>query len=143
MSVVSHRNFATVPPAATPTIDFFGICQLLGIHQRGQQARIDYLETLQEHSGFPPPLPHHVVRRIVDHAGRSQRVRELRRHISPAKSRWLRAPVDAWLNGTVPPHLQAAIDDQDARDAAARLDDAAERIAGGNGREQHAEGVAA
>jgi len=115
MNVVTHRAFTKLPDAAAPTIDFFGICQLLGIRDRGTGYRVRYVQALIAHQHFPKPLPH--LRGV-----------ELRETISAAKSRWLRAPVDVWLNGTIPPHLQGAIDDEAAREAANRLDAAADAL---------------
>jgi len=117
MNVVTHRAFTKLPDAAAPTIDLFGLSQLLGIQLRGQGWRVRYVQALIDQQNFPKPLP-------------QLRGEELSDKISPRYSRWLRGPVEAWLYGTVPPNLAGVIEDQAAKEAANRLDQAAEALVG-------------
>ena len=129
MNVVSHRNFASLPAPAAPTLGMISLVRMLGVEHESETSnrhtspatRIAYVQMLIESAGFPPPLPH--LGKGEDGAA------ALVPAINYRKSRWQRAAVDAWFDGIVPPQHRAAIDDQAARAAADRLDQAAEALA--------------
>lgn len=117
-SVVPLRT-APEPRRAEVTWPMYRVAAELGVGKRNARYQRDYLAALIENEGFPQPLPV-----LVKGA--------LTREISPARSRWIAAAVQAWLDGTLPPGITAAIESIEAHDAADRLDAAADNLFGGD-----------
>lgn len=106
------------PEARTCT---FGYVQgQLGQNTLSQRRMAQYLRKLISDHGFPAPLP-----TIVKGGA-------ITRDVHPS-SKWVRAAVNAWLDGFIPPDCAATIDDQAYAAAALDMDAAAAnlRLVGG------------
>lgn len=98
-------------------VSLWYIATRCGVSDRSDNWILNYVRCLVANERFPTPLPSY------DLGGR-------KREGITFHSRWLRFAVDAWFNGTLPPHLVSFNDNAiEARDAA-RLDQRADELAG-------------
>lgn len=118
---MASRSFAADDPAArTCTIGY--IQRELGQNALSQPRLVKYLRALIGGHGFPAPLP------TILKGG------TLTRDVH-ASSKWVRAAVDAWIDGFIPPDQAATIDDQAFAAAALDMDANAHRLRLVGGRE--------
>jgi hypothetical protein len=93
----------------------------LGYREKAETWLVAYVSELIAGDGFPPPLP--LYRALHS-------VRPVRLDKVTASHRWNRDAVDAWFDGTIPPPLVEARNDNVAARFAAQLDARANAIAG-------------
>lgn len=124
-----HKSSPTVVPitAARPvqgtetTWPMHAVARRLGQHHRSAKWQRDYLTALIASQNFPRPLP-------------TMAAGQINTEISPTKSRWLAAAVQAWLDGFLPPEAVTARESEAANAAAARLDASADNLFAGSAR---------
>jgi hypothetical protein len=92
------------------------IARRAGISDRSDAWILNTIRNLIAQEAFPKPLPH------FDLQGR-------RRDAVNLHSRWIRAAVDAWFDGQLPPHVAASIADRRAANDGALLDSRAGELA--------------
>jgi hypothetical protein len=110
-------------PADDPgdtTCTLWFIRRELGQHGYSDRRMIAYVRQLIAHHDFPHPLP-----AMTKGGALSADV--------TARSTWVRAGVEAWIEGFLPPDGAALVDRKARADAAASMDDAARhlRLVGG------------
>lgn len=106
-----------LPVAEAPqtTIPTHAVARILGVQARSERWQCRYLDQLIAAEGFPRPLPT-LVGGALSHS------------VNYKRSRWIRAAVQAWLNGTLPSGINAQIEDAEAQAAADRMDAAADTL---------------
>jgi hypothetical protein len=105
-------------PAQQGGVSLWYIATRLGVGERSEQWVLNYVRHLIANEGFPKPFPY---------IGLQQKRARKDVHL---QSRWLRAAVDAWFDGFLPPHLVTVVDDRQAARDANTLDQRAEALAG-------------
>lgn len=99
-----------------PTVSLFWIGRTLGHRRKGDASLIAFVDLLIERLGFPQPLPHY-----RNGGGLETGV--------TARSEWLRAGVEAWLEDNfLPPSAAASLDREAEAEAAAAMDAAAHNL---------------
>lgn len=101
-----------VPPNNEATCTFYHVKALLGVQRFSDDRTAAYLRTLVSDHDFPRPLPTPLRKGAVT------------LDVHP-RSRWVRAAVDAWFAGYIPPAAAATIDAQAMQAAAHDMDAAA------------------
>lgn len=102
-------RFLAADDPAQATCTFGYVQGLLGQGKLNPRRMVQYLTALIEQHDFPAPLP------ALVKGGK------LTTGVHP-RSTWIRSAVHAWLDGTLPPPLAAAIDDQAYAEAAMDMD---------------------
>jgi hypothetical protein len=104
-------------PAQQGGVSLWYIATRAGVSSRSDNWVLNYVRQLIANEGFPKPLPY------FDLQGR-------KRPTIHNNSRWLRAAVDAWFDGFLPPQLVTVADEVRTIREAAILDERAEALAG-------------
>lgn len=117
-----------VPPNDAATCTFYHVKSLLGVHAMSDDRAVQYLRTLVSDHDFPRPLPTALRKGAVT------------LDVHP-RSRWVRAAVEAWFAGYIPPSAAATIDVQAMEAAAADMDAAALQLRLVGGRDYEGAGA--
>lgn len=112
------RSAADDPANRTCTIYY--VQRELGEQHLSEKRLCAYLRKLIAEYGFPKPLP-----TVMRGGSLTNDVHQ--------RSKWIRAAVDAWIDGYIPPDCAATIDEKAMRAAAAEMDANAQnlRLVGG------------
>jgi hypothetical protein len=103
-------------PAQQGGVSLWYIATRAGVGDRSDNWVLNYVRELHANESFPGPLPYYDSRK--------------KRPGIHLQSRWLRAAVDAWFDGFLPPHLVTVSDERTLSRDAELLDRAAAELAG-------------
>jgi hypothetical protein len=103
-------------PAQQGGVSLWYIATRAGVGDRSDNWVLNYVRELHANEQFPSPLPYYDCRK--------------KRPGIHLQSRWLRAAVDAWFDGFLPPHLVTVADDRALGRDADLLDRRAGELAG-------------
>jgi predicted DNA-binding transcriptional regulator AlpA len=92
------------------------IAKKAGISDRSDGWILNTIRNWIAQENFPKPLPHYDLQ--------NRRRAEVNLH-----SRWIRAAVDAWFDGQLPPHVLEGLADRTAANDAGLLDQRADELA--------------
>jgi hypothetical protein len=98
-------------------VSLWYIATRAGVSDKSDNWILNYVRELHANEKFPAPLPYYDSRK--------------KRPGIHLQSRWLRAAVDAWFDGFLPPHLVTVANDRELERDAHRLDRAAELLGAG------------
>jgi hypothetical protein len=98
-------------------VSLWYIATRAGVSDKSDNWILNYVRELHANEHFPSPLPYYDSKK--------------KRRGIHMQSRWLRAAVDAWFDGFLPPHLVSVADDRRLERDADLLDSRAQELAGG------------